>query len=52
MKDNEKYNFLRLDITLNRGGYDYEDIQELFEEPFSTLYPTRIGFEWQPAAVG
>ncbi len=52
MQDNEKYNYLRLDITLNRGGYDYEDIQDLFEEPFSTLYPTRIGFEWHPAAVG
>jgi len=52
VKDNEKYNLFKLDITLNRGGYDYKEIEDLFDEPFSTLYPTRIGLMWHPAAVG
>lgn len=52
LQESEKYNCLRMDITLNRMGYNYEDMQDLFEEPFSTLYPTRIGFRWYPSAVG
>jgi hypothetical protein len=50
--DNNQYAYFKMDITLNRNGYDPNEIYDLFEEPFSTLYPTRIGFEWQPAIAG
>lgn len=46
------YITLSLDITLNRLGYKQEDITEMFQEPFDTLYSTRIGYQWQPSAVG
>lgn len=47
-----EYNNCRLDITLMKSSYDFNDMEMLFTEPFSTLYPTKIGFEWQPSVVG
>ncbi|KUO77246.1 MAG: hypothetical protein APF77_01195 [Clostridia bacterium BRH_c25] len=52
MNEYEKYNCLRLDITLLDRTYTYEDMKELMTEPFHSNYPTKVGFEWYPAAVG
>lgn len=52
MKEYEKYGLLDMDITLMKNGYDMEDMDNLFIDPFMTLYSTRIGFMWQPSAVG
>jgi hypothetical protein len=46
------YSVLSLDITLNRMGYNDEDVKDLFSDPFYTLYRTKIGYEWHPSAVG
>ncbi len=46
-----KYNYFELDITLNKLGYNYDDMNCLFHEPFVTSYKTKIGFQWQPGAV-
>ena len=48
----KNYNVLALDITLNKMGYVDEDVNELFSDPFYTLYRTKIGYEWHPSAVG
>lgn len=52
MEEYEKYNYFRMDITLNKVGYDFDDMESLFEEPFYTSYHTKVGFEWYPSAVG
>jgi len=52
MEEYEKYNYFKMDITLNKMGYDFYDMESLFEEPFNTFYHTKIGFEWHPSAVG
>jgi hypothetical protein len=52
MEEYEKYNYFSMDITLNKVGYDFYDIESLFEEPFCMSYHTKIGFEWHPSAVG
>lgn len=51
-QDNPNYNALSLEITLNRMGYNQEDINDLFSDPFETLYSTKIGYQWYPSAVG
>lgn len=43
---------LELDVTLNIMGYDWQDLTDLFVEPFDTVYRTKIGFRWYPSAVG
>jgi hypothetical protein len=45
-------NYLAMDITLMRTGYSYEDMNDLFSEPFNTEYSTKIGFQWYPSVVG
>lgn len=39
------------EVFLNRRGYTKDDFEELFEEPFSTVYRTRVGFQWCPSAL-
>lgn len=46
------YSNLSLDITLNKMGYNHEDLSDLFKDPFETLYSTRIGYQWHPSTVG
>lgn len=48
----KNYSDLSLNITLNRIGYNEGDINDLFCDPFYTLYSTRIGYQWQSSAIG
>lgn len=52
MNNTDKYQYLSLEITLQDYGYDYQELQELMQEPFHTLYSTKVGYQWYPAAVG
>lgn len=47
-----KYQLLSLEITLNINGYDYNDLKELMQEPFLSLYSTKVGYQWHPTIVG
>lgn len=42
---------IRFEVVLNARGYTKDDFEELFEEPFATLYETRVGFQWFPSAL-
>ena len=52
MNNSEKYQYLSVEITLHINGYDYQDLQDLMQEPFLTQYTTKIGFQWHPAVAG
>lgn len=47
-----KYQLLSLEITLNINGYDYNDLKELMQEPFLSMYSTKVGYQWHPTIVG
>ena len=36
---------ISLDITLMYGGYNYNDLEELMQEPFYMDYSTRVGYQ-------
>lgn len=52
MDNTNKYQVLSLEITLQDSGYDYDELKELMQEPFHTLYSTKIGYQWHPSVVG
>lgn len=47
-----EYGNFSLEIGLNRMGYKSIEIDELFQEPFDSGYPTSISYAWHPSAVG